>query len=238
MRQRGAATAVGVAVIDSGANVPHPHLPSVTGGVGFDLEGNESGDWVDRLGHGTAAAAAIHEKAPKAELHAVKVFDRQLATTVRALVRAIDWASTRGLRLINLSLGTPHAFRALELAPAVARAVEAGSIVVSAHTFDGQRWYPGSMAGVVGVLIDAAQDRDTVRVVEQNGQALVVASPYPRPIPGVPVERNLSGISFAVANATGCLARALADRPEVRTAEGAVEMLAATLRSRGARRPR
>jgi hypothetical protein len=29
----------------------------------------------------------------------------------------------------------------------------------------------------------------------------------PRPIPGVPVERNLSGLSFAVANATGFLAR-------------------------------
>ncbi|NIR78361.1 MAG: hypothetical protein GWO00_08270, partial [Gemmatimonadetes bacterium] len=53
-----------VAVVDSGVNVPHPHLPGVAGGVAFDVEGRESGDWVDRLGHGTAAAAAIHEKAP------------------------------------------------------------------------------------------------------------------------------------------------------------------------------
>jgi subtilisin family serine protease len=221
---------IGVAVIDSGANTPHPHLPSIAGGVAFDFEGSEGGDCVDRLGHGTAAAAAIHEKAPDAEIWAVKVFDRQLATTVRTLVRAIDWASTRGLRLINLSLGTPHAFRAPELAPAVERAVEAGSIVVSAHTFDDQLWYPGCMQGVVGVLIDAAQDRDTVRVVERDGRALVAASPYPRPIPGVPVERNLNGISFAVANATGCLASALAGEPDVRTAEAAVELLAATLR--------
>jgi hypothetical protein len=33
------------------------------------------------------------------------------------------------------------------------------------------------------------------------------ASGYPRPIPGVPPERNLSGISFAVANVTDWLAR-------------------------------
>jgi hypothetical protein len=222
---------IGVAVIDSGVNAPHPHLPAVAGGVAFDLEGNESGDYVDRLGHGTAAAAAIHEKAPDAELWAVKVFDRQLATTVRTLVRAIDWATAHGLRLVNLSLGTPHAFRAPELAPAVERAVEAGSIIVSAHRFDDQLWYPGSMEGVVGVLLDAEQSRESVRVEEHDGRALVVASPYPRPIPGVPVERNLNGISFAVANATGCLARALADRPEVRTAEEAVGVLAATLRS-------
>ena len=221
---------IGVAVIDSGVNVPHPHLPFVAGGVAFDLEGNESGEYVDRLGHGTAAAAAIHEKAPEAHLWAVKVFDRQLATTVRTLVRAIDWATARGLRLINLSLGTPHAFRASELAPAVERAIEAGSIIVSAHRFEDQLWYPGSMKGVVGVVIDVGQPRDSVRVTDVDGRELVMAAPYPRPIPGVPVERNLNGISFAVANATGCLARLLSDRPDVRTADAAVGLLAATLR--------
>ena len=34
------------------------------------------------------------------------------------------------------------------------------------------------------------------------------AAPFPRPIPGVPREKNLSGVSFAVANVTGFLARA------------------------------
>ena len=217
---------VGVAVIDSGVNVPHPHLPGVAGGVAIDLEGNETGDYVDRLGHGTAAAAAIHEKAPDAELFAVKVFDRQLATTVRTLARAIAWAVAHGLRQNNPSHRTPPAFRAAVLAPAVDRAVEAGSIIVSAHAFDDQLGYPGSMAGVVGVLLDAGQPRESVRVTAVDGRVLLTAAPYPRPVPGVPVERNLNGISFAVANATGCLARALADRPDVRTAEAAAALLA------------
>jgi subtilisin family serine protease len=218
---------VTVAVVDSGVNVPHPHLPGVASGVAFDLEGKESVDYVDRLGHGTAAAAAIHEKAPGAEIHAVKVFDRELATTVRTLVKAIDWASERGVRLVNLSLGTPLAFRAPELEPAVARAVSAGTLIVSAYEHDGQRWSPGCMAGVVGVLVDAEPPRaPVVPTVVGSGVALV-ASPYPRPVPGVPPERNLNGVSFAVANATGCLAAALATRPDVRTAEAALRLLAA-----------
>lgn len=214
-----------IAVVDSGANVPHPHLPRVAGGVGFDLAGEESDDWVDRIGHGTAAAAAIHEKAPEAELWAVKVFDRELATTVATLVRAIDWASERGARLVNLSLGTPNDFRAPELAPAVERAVERGTVIVSAQEHEGRLWYPGSMPGVVGVVMDADQDRDTVAVVQLASGTALRASPYPRPIPGVPPERNFNGISFAVANAVGVLARVLLAHPEVRTADAAIEML-------------
>ena len=38
--------------------------------------------------------------------------------------------------------------------------------------------------------------------------SVFVASAYPRDIPGVPRERNLNGISFAVANMTGFVARA------------------------------
>lgn len=218
-------TGIAVAVIDSGVNVPHPHLPGVAGGVAFDMRGTESDDVVDRLGHGTAAAAAIHEKAPDALLFAVKVFDKELATTVATLARAIDWASDRGIRLINLSLGTPNEFRVPELAPAVDRAVARGSVIVSAYELDDRRWFPGSMAGVVGVVMDPRQPRDDVAIVGRPSGSVLCASPYPRPIPGVPPERNLNGISFAVANATGVLARCLADHPGITTAEGAVAQL-------------
>lgn len=217
--------AISVAVVDSGVNVPHPHLPAVAGGVALDFEGSESADFTDRLGHGTAAAAAIYEKAPDAELFAVKVFDRELATTVSTLVRAIDWASSRGIRLVNLSLGTPNDFRKPELAPGVERAVERGTIIVSAHEDDDRLWFPGSMEGVIGVVMDRSQPREEVRVVDLPTGTVLRASPYPRPIPGVPPARNLNGISFAVANATGVLARLLASRPDVTSAEAAVALL-------------
>lgn len=217
---------VTVAVVDSGVNVPHPHLPEVAGGVAIDLEGVESDDYVDRLGHGTAAAAAIHEKAPEAELWAVKVFDRRLATSVPILAQAIEWAVERGIRLVNLSLGTPNHFRKLELAPAVEAAVDAGTIIVSAAEHDGRLWYPGSMPGVVGVVMDAEQPRAEVSVVDMPRGRALRASPYPRPVPGVPPERNFNGISFAVANVTGVVAGLLAERPEIRTAKDALVSLA------------
>ncbi|MDX1493752.1 MAG: S8 family serine peptidase [Longimicrobiales bacterium] len=222
---------VTVAVVDSGVHVPHPHLPSVAGGVAIDLEGRESGDYVDTLGHGTAAAAAIHEKAPHAELWAVKVFDRQLATSVACLVQAIEWAVERELRLVNLSLGTPNDFRKLELAPAVEAAVAAGTLIVSAAEHDGHLWYPGSMPGVVGVVMDVDEPREGVTVGEGPRGPVLRASPYPRPIPGVPPERNFNGISFAVANATGIIARLLDERPEIR---GAGDVLAALIDADGA----
>ena len=81
--------------------------------------------------------------------------------------------------------------------------------------------------------MDATQPRDAVGVVDVAGRSVLVASPHPRPIPGVPPERNLNGISFAVANATGVLARLLAEEPDVRAAAGVIELVAAEARSRG-----
>jgi len=216
-----------VAVIDSGAHVPHPHLPDVAGGVAIDLEGAEHEDYSDRLGHGTAVASAIHEKAPDAAIYAIKVFDDRLATSVPTLVRAIDWASERGFNLVNLSLGTPNDFRSAELQPAVERAIERGTIIVSAREHEGQPMYPGSIEGVVGVLLDWDQPRESVRVVETtDGARAVAASGYPRPIPGVPPGRNLNGISFAVANTTGVLAVTLAGLGDNRSAATLLDALA------------
>ena len=214
---------VSVAIVDSGVHTPHPHLPGVAGGVALLPDGSTSYDFVDRLGHGTATAAAIHEKAPDARLFAVKVFERELATTVSTLVRAIDWAVERRIRLVNLSLGTRNKLREPELAPAIERAVAGGTIIVSAHEHEDRLWYPGSMPGVVGVVADVEQPRDAVSVVELPRGTALRASPYPRPIPGVPPERNMHGISFAVANATGVLAALLTAAPEIRSARAALD---------------
>jgi subtilisin family serine protease len=215
---------VRVAVVDSGVNVPHPHLPRVAGGFSIDLHGREGEDYVDRLGHGTAVAAAIHEKAPDAEILVVKVFETSLATSVPTLVRAIERAIEEGARLVNLSLGTPNDLRARQLRPAVDRALEHGVLIVSAREHEGAMWFPGSMEGVVGVRLDWDQPRETVVAESPDGTRVLRASGYPRPIPGVPPRRNLHGISFAVANATGALAARLVDRPDVRTPAEAIAL--------------
>lgn len=217
---------VSIAVIDSGVHASHPHVNGVAGGVGIDPSGNEHDDFVDRLGHGTAVAAAIKEKAPDSELYAVKVFDEELSTNAKVLVRAIDWASSRGVRLINLSLGTAKAEREEMLQSAVDRAGERGSFVVAASSHDGQRWLPGSLRGALGVMLDWDCDRDEVRITtDADGGATFHASGYPRPIAGVSPERNLKGISFAVANTTGLLARLIDANPEASSVEDVVRIV-------------
>ena len=219
---------VSVAVIDSGVNPDHPHVGNVAGGVRISLAGEVEDDYVDRLGHGTAVFAAIQEKAPAADIFAVRVFGDRLRTSARALVAAIDWAAERKMRVVNLSLGTLREEHAEALGGAVERLAGAGGVVVAAADIDGQRWWPGSLPSAVGVVMDADCPRGCVQVREgAGGEPVVAASPYPRPIPGVPVERNLSGISFAVANVTGTLARVLEGFEGPATPDSCVALLRA-----------
>lgn len=208
-----------VAIVDSGINPDHPHVGNVLGGVGIDPDGREQPDWLDRIGHGTAVAAAIHEKAPHAALYAVKVFDRSLETRVAALVVAIDWAVGRGMRLVNLSLGVSDTQHEQALRAAVERAAAAEVLIVAAVDPLGPRWLPGSLPGVVAVRLDWECPREAVRAGEDKSGWFLRASGYPREIPGVPRERNLKGISFAVANVTGVLACLLATQPGASLAE-------------------
>jgi len=212
---------VTVAVLDSGIHGDHPHVGGVQGGV----ELTASGDLVDRIGHGTAVAAAIREKAPAASLLAVKVFDRQLATNVDVLARAIVCAADEGATIINLSLGTANAAHLERLADAVAHATARGALVVSARRANDVDWFPGSLPSVIGVMSDDTLERDEIRVTHEESVWRIHASPFPRPIPNVPRERNLSGVSFAVANTTGFLARAVERSGSARAAIEALSSL-------------
>ncbi len=76
----------------------------------------------------------------------------------------------------------------------------------------------GALVDVVGVMADWDCARDAIAFDEPaTGGLRVTTSAFPRPIPGVPKERNLSGVSFAVANATGFLARACEGRAALRS---------------------
>jgi hypothetical protein len=77
--------------------------------------------------------------------------------------------------------------------------------VVAAGTQDGRRWLPGSLPGALSVQLDWTCPREEARVTIDSAGIAAAASGYPRPIPGVPPERNLKGVSFAVANVTGLL---------------------------------
>jgi subtilisin family serine protease len=208
-RATGTGRGVRIAIIDSGVHEGHPHVPGVAGGIGIDDDGGMSGDFVDHLGHGTAVTAAISEKAPDARLYAVRIFGSSLATNITSLVAAIDWAIRHRMHLINLSLGSSQPRHEEALRDAVEHATAAGVLIVAARDEDGMRWFPGSLPGVVSVRADASCPRDGFRIEREPDALVFCASPFPRPTPGLTVERRLTGSGFAVANMTGFVARTL-----------------------------
>ncbi len=182
-----------IAIIDSGVFEAHPHVGKVTGAVHITATGMGD-DPLDRLGHGTAVAAAIREKAPDAELFSVKVFSGKLAANMEVIRRALAWCRDQKMDLINLSLGTANP----DHEPFFREALEGtGTVVSAAHML------PGKLRNVIAVDVDPDCPRDSY--VYRDG--IFYASPYPRPIDGVPPSRNLQGVSFAVANMTGLIAQ-------------------------------
>jgi hypothetical protein len=120
-----------------------------------------------------------------------------------------------------LSLGTTNEAHREQLVAAVSAAQLAGVLVVAAAPQPEAQWLPGALPGVVAVDVDWMCPRDECHVsVDDEGKVTLRASGYPRPIPGVPVEQNVSGLSFAVANASGFVALVLESRGAIFGAVG------------------
>lgn len=198
---------VRIGIIDSGVNLAHPHIGKIAGGVTIAPGGVDPSTYVDHLGHGTAVAALLRARAPHAELFAVKVFHQALATNLATLLFAIDWCLDNDIDLINLSLGTTNAAHREAFEAAVTRVQALGKAIVSAYGMKGVPALPGSLPSVVGVLADSSKEPGEYGVEVRNGKTVFAASPFPREIPGVPRERNLHGVSFAVAHMTATLAQ-------------------------------
>jgi hypothetical protein len=223
---------VRIAVVDSGVQPGHPHVlhGQLAAGVAIDAEGLVAGGVAadeDGLGHGTAVTAAIQERAPGAVIVPVRIFGSALRATPLALAGAIDWSVDQGVAIINLSLGSTNAAHQALLGRAVERAVRAGVAVVAARTAQGCACLPGSLPGVLGVELDWDCPRTGLRWLGGEVRAFAAAG-YPRPIPGVPQARNLHGISFAVAAASGLAA---CHWPGAAPESGRVDALVAALRA-------
>ena len=147
---------------------------------------------------------------------AIKVFDGRLSTNIERILRALEWCLDQGMDVINLSLGTTNPTHRERFE----RLLGPGAWVVSAADR-----LPGSLPSVIGVASEDGCPRQAFRY----RYGIFYASPYPRSIPGVPPVRNLQGVSFAVANMSGFVARTLAGGPHdslrARLIAGAVNRL-------------
>ena len=205
---------VRIAVIDSGVNAAHPHIGPIAGGVSITGEIEED-VYTDVMGHGTAVMAAIQEKAPDAEYLAVRVFHSALRTSIDSILHAIEWSIAQHAHVINLSLGTTNPAHAARFEPLIRRAAEHGAILVSAREAGGIPALPGSLPNVIGVNLDWECPRETYHFKLTPTGGEWHTSGFPRDLPGLPRERNLHGISFAVANMTGFVARACEGAPAI-----------------------
>ena len=195
-----------IAMLDSGVFANHPHIQRpVVGGVTITPEGEAEG-FQDTLGHGTAVCALLQKMAPDADILAVKIFDSRLATSLPIVLRAIHWCLQQRIDIINLSLGTSNRDHLPHFTSAIEQARENKTLMVSAYHANGTPLLPGSIPSVIGVTEDPSCPREFTRFVE-SPTPHAAACPYPLDIHGVPRERNLHGVSFAVAHVTAHIAR-------------------------------
>lgn len=135
-------------LIDSGAD----RVPLLAA-ARFGADGGHGAAGDDPTGHGTRIARLLADARPGLELVLAQVFESGAPTSAAAIAAALDWCRAEGANLLHLSLGLA-ADRA-PLAAAVARAVEAGCLVVAATPARGAPVYPAAYAGVIRATGDA-----------------------------------------------------------------------------------
>jgi type VII secretion-associated serine protease mycosin len=156
-----------VAVIDTGV-YPHPDLQqNLLTGVSTLPDGKGDGR-IDQDGHGTnvAALVAAHGKngsdgalgiAPSSKILPIKAANEGNQFTPEALARGIEWATSNGATVINMSVATGPAD---ELIEAVNAAISQGVVVVAAAGNYSKLALISYPAAVDGVLVVGATDRD------------------------------------------------------------------------------
>ncbi len=222
------ANGVIVAVLDTGVDRSHPELANriATGGYdfvsrddapdearnGIDDNGNDVID--EAFGHGTYVAGIVAMAAPGAMILPVRVLDSDGSANVWRVMQGIAWASARGAKVINLSLGGPAWG---PVAETQLRSVEAaGRIVVAAAGNDAaeQQVDPAAIDGVVGVT--AINGRTAAAATFSNrGSWIDVAAPGVEVVSLYPGDRYATwgGTSAAAPVASAALALIAALQP-------------------------
>jgi subtilisin family serine protease len=221
-------TKIRIALIDSGINPRHPHVGEVAGGVAFSLTDDggvqQTEDYIDRRGHGTALAGILRAKAPRSELYAVKIFrdprtpHDPLTTAITVLEAGLSWAIEQAMDIINLSLGTTNPDHRDRIQTLVDRANAAGLILVASAPPGQTDMLPATLPNVIGAAGDETCGWNAHRYVADDPIPFRACS-QPRPIPGLPQERNFRGHSCASAHISGVLALFAEERTSLTVSE-------------------
>jgi hypothetical protein len=213
---------VTIAIIDSGVNPWHSHVQGVEGGIAFlpgpDEKVVSGPDFLDEIGHGTALAGIVREKAPDAHIFAVKIFQRILDASASVLLEGLRWSIAQNMKIINLSLGTERDQDRQPLEALCREAEKKGLIVVAAANGPEHQVFPSVFDSVIGVYWNRSCTVE--KLIYHPGNPIEFgAYGRPRDLPHLPPEKNLSGSSFAAARVSALVVKLVEDDPDLRIVE-------------------
>jgi subtilisin family serine protease len=226
-----------VAVIDSKIDASHPDLAGAIADQ-FDAVGTPNPPHT----HGTGMVGAItaHTKligiAPKARILAVHAFSttkqQSPEATTRQIIAGIDWAISKGARVINMSFAGPYD-PMIQLA--MKNASAKGVVLIAASGNLGPKsppLYPAADPHVIAVTATDLDDRLFTGAV--RGPHLAVAAPGVEVMVPAPKDayQLTTGTSVAAAHVSGVVALLLERHPTA-NAQLILEVLTATARNLG-----
>ncbi len=207
---------VKVAIVDTGMDYTHPDLaPNYKGGYNAIIS---TASPMDDHGHGTHVSGTIGAVrdmngvagvAPKADLYAVKVLDKNGSGQYSWIVAGIEWAIMNHMNVINMSLGGGSGTEALK--QVMIKANQAGVTVVCAAGNDsGPVNYPAKYPQAIAV--SASNSADKLAYFSSRGPEIAVIAP------GVDIYSSykgggyttMSGTSMASPHVAGLAALAIA----------------------------
>jgi subtilisin family serine protease len=212
-------TNVPIAVIDSQIDIRHPDLDGVFAGE-YDAIGQA--DEPHQHGTGMAGAIAAHRRlmgiAPAARLYAIHAFSTGAATTESttfSILKALDWAASKGVRVINMSFAGP---RDPSLERALKEAHDKGIVLIAAAGNAGPKsppLFPGADPNVIAVTATDANDK--IFNGANRGKYIAVAAPGVDIL--VPAPENTyqltTGTSVSSAEVSGVAALLLERNPNL-----------------------
>ena len=226
-----------IAVIDTGIDLKHP---AFTGAIleadAWDFVGNDATPQDEgkfgygAYGHGTNIAGIVLQIAPRAKILPLRVLGADGSGDVTRVAAAINYAVSKGVQIINLSLGSNDKSSAVQKAIDFAASKGVFVIASSGNTNDQKVTFPASEAyedkksGPYSLSVGSVDGKDIKSFFSTYGtekKPLEIVAPGEVVYAPAPDNRMAawSGTSMAAPMASGALALALGQPLKVNKSE-------------------
>lgn len=218
-------SSMGVAIIDSGIDENHPNLPNISDGI-TTIDNTHWG--YDGYGHGTHVAGIVAGLdnnignvgvAPGTEIYSIKVLDDNGKGSTSALIEGIDWAMTKDIPIINISLSMKS--ESVLLSNKCAEAYKNGHLLIVAAGNNGDEGdntvlYPAALPSTVAV--SSSDIRDQKACSSSSGSQIDLIAPGRFISSTTPFGNyeTFSGTSMAAPHVSGAVALAWGKNPNLR----------------------